>query len=327
MRAALMDRQMLRRSFLPFAAAALAAPAAFAWPDQPVRIVVPFTPGTGPDIIARFVGEQLSPRLGQPVVIENIPGASGNIGSQQVARAKPDGLTLMSSVNTLVMNASLFKNLPYDPVTDFAPIGLTAWGSLVLVANPGQPPNTLAELVAAAKANPRKLTYGSPGVGTPHHLSMALVEQGAGIELLHVPYKGTAGAVQDLLGGQIGYMFLPVHVSAQYIRAGKLKAIAAGSPKRLPQLPDVPTLIEAGLAGADVDMWYGLFAPKGTSRQIVVELNREVAVILTSQEAKSVFEAQGLVPTASTPKVLADIVVKDRARWADVVKSRGIQPE
>jgi tripartite-type tricarboxylate transporter receptor subunit TctC len=326
-----MRAAMHRRALLPFAAATLAAPvalrSAFAWPDQPVRIVVPFTPGTGPDIIARFVGEKLSPRLGQPVVIENVPGASGNIGSQQVARAKPDGLTLMSSVNTLVMNASLFKNLPYDPVNDFAPIGLTAWGSLVLVANPGQPPNTLAELVAAAKANPKKLTYGSPGVGTPHHLSMALVEQGAGIELLHVPYKGTAGAVQDLLGGQIGYMFLPVHVSAQYIRAGKLKAIAAGSPRRLPQLPDVPTLIEAGLAGADVDMWYGLFAPKDTARAIIIQLNGEVAALLTGQAAKSVFEAQGLVPTASTPKALADIVIKDRARWAEVVKSRGIQPE
>ena len=204
--------------------------AAFAWPDQPIKLVVPFTPGTGPDIIARFVAERLSARLGQPVVVENVAGASGNIGSQQVARAKPDGQTLMSSVNTLVMNASLYKNLPYDPVADFAPLGLTAWGSLVLVAHPGQKPNTLAELVAAAKAKPKTLTYGSPGVGTPHHLSMALVETASGIELVHVPYKGTAGAVQDLLGGQIGYMFLPVHVSAQHIRAGKLKAIAAGSP-------------------------------------------------------------------------------------------------
>jgi len=288
---------------------------------------VPFTPGTGPDIIARFVAEKLSPKLGQPVVVENMAGASGNIGSQQVARAKPDGLTLMSSVNTLVMNASLFKNLPYDPVTDFAPIGLTAWGSLVLVANPAQPPNTVAELVAAAKAHPKKLTYGSPGVGTPHHLSMALVEQAAGIELLHVPYKGTAGAVQDLLGGQIGYMFLPVHVSAQHIRAGKLKAIAAGSPKRLAQLPDVPTLIEAGLVGADVDMWYGLFAPKGTPAEVVERLNKEVAAILGSPEAKSVFEAQGLVPVSSAPSALAEIVVKDRKRWADVVASRGISPE
>ena len=161
-------------------------------------------------------------------------GASGNIGSQVVARAKPDGNTIMSSVNTLVMNASLYKNLPYDPVTDFAPISLTAWGSLVLVANPAQKPNTLAEFVAAAKAAPKTINYGSPGVGTPHHLSMALVETETGIELVHVPYKGAAGALQDLLGGQIGYMFQPVHVSATYIKAGKLKAIAVGSPKRLP---------------------------------------------------------------------------------------------
>jgi tripartite-type tricarboxylate transporter receptor subunit TctC len=322
---------MLRRSFLPFAAAALAAPVAFrgalAWPDQPVRIVVPFTPGTGPDIIARFVAERLSPKLGQPVVVENVAGASGNIGSQQVARAKPDGLKLMSSVNTLVMNASLFKNLPYDPVTDFAPIGLTAWGALVLVANPAQQPNTLAEFVAAAKAAPRTINYGSPGVGTPHHLSMALVEVDAGVELVHVPYKGTAGAVQDLLGDQIGYMFLPVHVSAQYIRAGKLKAIAAGSPKRLPQLPDVPTLIESGLKNADVDMWYGLFAPKGTPGDVIERLNREVAAILQSSDTRNVFEAQGLVPTASPPAELGQIVARDKARWADVVAKRGITPE
>src|SRR3954464_16069748 len=292
-------RAMRRRSFLPLAAAALAAPVAFraasAWPDQPVRVVVPFTPGTGPDIIARFVAERLPGLLGQPRGTDNVAGASGNIGREQVARAKPDGLLLMSSVNTLVMNASLYKNLPRGPVTDFAPIGLTAWGSLVLVANPSQPPNTVAELVTATKASPKKLTYGSPGVGTPHHLSMALVEQAAGIELLHVPYKGTAGAVQDLLGGQIGYMSLPIHVSAQYIRGGKLKAIAAGSPRRLPQLPDVPTLIEARLAGADVDMWYGLFAPRGTPAEIVERLNKEVAAILGSPDARTVFEAQGLV--------------------------------
>src|SRR5476649_1742797 len=224
---------MQRRVFLSAAAGGLAAPlalrTALAWPDQPLHMVVPFTPGTGPDMIGRFLAEKLNPRLGQPVVVDNVAGASGNIGSQQVARAKPDGLTLMSSVNTLVMNASLYKNLPYDPINDFAPISLTAWGALVLVANPSQKPTTLAELVTAAKAAPRTLSYGSPGVGTPHHLSMALVEAMTGIEMLHVPYRGTAGAVQDLLGGQIGYMFLPVHVSAQYIRSGKLKAIASGS--------------------------------------------------------------------------------------------------
>lgn len=318
---------MKRRTLLPLVAAMVAASPAFAWPDQPVKIVVPFTPGTGPDIIARFVAERLSTKLGQPVVVENVVGASGNIGSQQVARAKPDGHTLMSSVNTLVMNPSLYKNLPYDPVADFVPLGLTAWGSLVLVANPSQKPNTLSELIAAAKGQPKSLTYGSPGVGTPHHLSMALVETTAGIELLHVPYKGTAGAVQDLLGGQIGYMFLPVHVSAQHIRAGKLKAIAAGSPQRLPQLPDVPTLAESGLKGVDVDMWYGFFLPKGTPTDIVARLNREVAAILDTPEAKAAFEAQGLIPATSTSAALGEIVVRDRARWADVVAKRDIKPE
>ena len=197
----------------------------------------------------------------------------------------------------------------------------------MLVAHPSQKPNTLAELIAAAKASPKTLTYGSPGVGTPHHLSMALVETSAGIELVHVPYKGTAGAVQDLLGGQIGYMFLPVHVSAQHIRAGKLKAIAAGSPQRLPQLPDVPTLAEGGLKGVDVDMWYGFFAPKGTPPELVERLNKEIAAILNSPEAKAAFEAQGLIPATSTPEALGEIVVRDKARWADVVAKRGIKPE
>jgi tripartite-type tricarboxylate transporter receptor subunit TctC len=322
---------MQRRVFLSAAAGGLAAPlalrTALAWPDQPLHMVVPFTPGTGPDMIGRFLAEKLNAKLGQPVVVDNVAGASGNIGSQQVARAKPDGFTLMSSVNTLVMNASLYRNLPYDPIADFAPITLTAWGALVLVANPGQKPATLAELVTAAKAAPRTLSYGSPGVGTPHHLSMALVEAMTGIEMLHVPYRGTAGAVQDLLGGQIGYMFLPVHVSAQYIRSGKLKAIASGSPKRLPQLPDVPTLIEQGLAGADVDMWYGLFAPKGTPADIVARLNKEVAAILDASDAKQVFEAQGLLPATSTPEELGKILVRDKARWAEVVDKRRIVAE
>ncbi len=322
---------MKRRLLLPLLGGLFAAPiafrGAFAWPDQPMKIVVPFTPGTGPDIIARFVAERLSPKVGQPVVVENVAGASGNIGSQQVARAKPDGTTLMSSVNTLVMNASLYKNLPYDPVADFAAVGLTAWGSLVLVANPGQAPNTLADFIALAKAKPRSLNYGSPGVGTPHHLSMALVETDAGIELTHVPYRGSAGAVQDLLGGQIGFMFLPVHVSAQYIKAGKLKALAVGSPKRLPQLPDTPTLIEQGLTGADVDMWYGLFAPKGTPTEVIARLNRETAAILDASDARTIFEAQGLIPTTSTPAAFADIVARDKARWAEIVTKRGIVAE
>ena len=318
---------MRRRAFLPAVAVLLAASSAFAWPDQPIRMVVPYTPATGPDTIARFVAERLAAKLGQPVVVENMAGASGNIGSQAVARARPDGYTLMSQVVTLVMNASLYRNLPYDPVTDFAPIGLTAWGSLVLVAHPSQKPDSLAEFVTLAKAAPRTINYGSPGVGTPHHLSMALVETEAGIELVHVPYKGTAGAMQDLLGGQIPYMFVPVHVAATYIKSGKLKALAAGSPQRHSLLPEVPTLIEQGLKDANVDMWYGLFAPKGTPAEVVARLNREAAEILQSDDARSDFAKQGLIPATSTPAELADIVKRDRDRWADIVAKRGIKAE
>jgi tripartite-type tricarboxylate transporter receptor subunit TctC len=321
---------MNRRQILPLLAGLTAAPllprAAFAWPDQPIRLIVPFTPAGGPDTIARYVAERLSPRLGQPVSVENIPGASGNIGSQVVARAKPDGLTLMSSVNTLVMNASLFSNLPYDPVADFTPISLSAWGTLVLVAHPGQAPATPGALIAAAKASPKTLNYGSPGVGTPHHLAMALVETTTGVELLHVPYKGAAGALQDILSGQIGYMFLPVHVAAPYINSGKLRALAVGSTQRAPLLPDVPTLGESGFPGLDVDMWYGFFAPKGTPADIVERLNRDIVAVLDTPDAKAAFEAQGLIPATSTPAALGEIVVRDRDRWADVVAKRGINP-
>lgn len=320
-----------RRHVLTYAGVVMAATVlsstARAWPDQPMRLVVPFTPAGGPDFIARFVAERLSPKLAQPVVVENLPGASGNIGSLQVARAKPDGLTIMSSVNTLVMNASLFHNLPYDPVTDFSPIGLSAWGTLVLVAHPSQKSATLAELIALAKDHSQSLTYASPGVGTPHHLAMALLETASGIELVHVPYKGSAGAVQDLLSGQVGFMFLPVHVAASYIQAGKVKALAVGSPERHPRLPDVPTLGESGLKDADVDMWYGFFAPKGTPTDVVDRLNREIVAILESPEAKSAFEKQGLVPATSTPAALGEIAARDRVRWADIVAKRGIQPE
>ena len=321
-----MHRRQVLASVAGLAAAPVALRAAFAWPDQSIRLVVPFTPAGGPDIIARYVAERLSPRVGQPVVVENIPGASGNIGSQVVARAKPDGNTLMSSVNTLVMNASLYRNLPYDPIADFAPISLSAWGTLVLVAHPGQGPATLAALIAAAQAAPKTFTYGSPGVGTPHHLAMALVETTTGIELVHVPYKGAAGALQDILSGQIGYMFLPVHVAAAHINSGRLKAFAVGSPHRAPLLPDVPTLNEAGLQGVDVDMWYGFFAPHGTPADIVDRLNTDIVTVLGAPEAKTAFEAQGLIPATSTPAVLADIVVRDRDRWANVVAKRGIKP-
>ena len=317
----------LFRSIL-LSAAALLAGHAHAWPDQPITLVVPYTPGTGIDLIARQLSAHLPKALGQPVIVDNVPGASGNIGSERVARARPDGYTLMVQVNTLVMNKSLYKSLAYDPVSDFAPVALTSWGSLLLVANPeAQKARTLADMVAQAKAAPGKLTYATPGVGTPHHMSMPLLAQNSGIDLLHVPYKGTAGAVTDLLGGRIDFMFLPVHVALQHIKAGKLRALATGSPQRLPQLPDVPTLAEAGARIDNVDMWYGVLAPKGAPPEIVQRLNREIGAVLKQPEVAKAFEAQGMVPATATPAGFGALIAKDAGRWAEVVRRGNITAE
>lgn len=307
---------------------ATGAAAAQAWPDQPITLVVPYTPGTGIDLIARQLSARLPAVLGQPVVVDNVAGASGNIGSEKVARAKPDGYTLLVQVNTLVMNKSLYKSLAYDPLNDFTPVSLTSWGTLLLVTNPNvQKTTSVAQVVAAAKASPGKFTYATPGVGTPHHLSMALLLQSTGTEMLHVPYKGTAGAVTDLLGGRIDYMFLPVHVALQHIQAGKLKAIATGSDKRLAQLPEVPTLAEAGIKGGNVDMWYGVLAPKGTPSAVVDRLNKEIGAVLKQPEVAAAFESQGMVPASSAPGEFKELMAKDAQRWAGVVQRGGITAE
>lgn len=293
------------------------------WPDKPITLIVPFTPATGIDLIARQLSPSLSKTFGQSVIVENIPGASGNIGTEKVARAKPDGYTFLVTVSTLVMNRTLYK-LPYDPVKAFEPVGQTSWGTLVLVTGPKNPVHDVAGLVAAAKAEPGKLTYGSPGVGTPHHLAMALLDGLTGIKMLHVPYKGTAGAVQDMLGGRLDYMFLPIHVALPQIKAGKLKAIAVGSPKRSAKLPDIPTLGEAGLKGANVDMWYGVLAPKGTPKSIITRMNKAVNEALAAPSIAVAFESQGMVPAASTPEQFGALIVKDDKRWAEVIKKAGI---
>ena len=318
----------LTKTFAALFAALGMATAAHAWPDQPITLVVPYTPGTGIDLVARQLSARLPALLGQPVVVDNVAGASGNIGSEKVARAKPDGYTLLVQVNTLVMNRSLYKSLAYDPLNDFTPVSLTSWGTLLLVTNPNvQKTPSVAQVVAAAKASPGKLTYATPGVGTPHHLSMALLLQSTGTEMLHVPYKGTAGAVTDLLGGRIDYMFLPVHVALQHIQAGKLKAIATGSDKRLAQLPEVPTLAEAGIKGGNVDMWYGVLAPKGTPSAVVDRLNKEIGAVLRQPEVATAFESQGMVPASSAPGEFKELMTKDAQRWAGVVQRGGITAE
>ena len=294
---------------------------------NPLRLVVPFTPGTGIDLIARTVGPRLAERLGRPVMVDNRVGASGNIGTEAVVRAAPNGSTLLVSVNTLVMNRSLYPKLPFDPIKDLVPVSQTSWGQLILVSQPKAAYKTAAEWVAAAKAAPGRMNYASPGVGTPHHLSMELLKNTTGVFLTHIPYRGTAPAVTDLLGGQVDIMFLPIHVALPYVKAGRLNALAIGSDKRHPLLPDLPTLAEAGVGRVNVDMWYGIFAPPGTSAFEVARLNKEINDILALDDVKRAFQTQGMDPASSTPEEFKALVEKDAVRWAQLIKTQNISAE
>lgn len=297
------------------------------WPAQPIKIVVPFTPGTGMDTIARAVGPRLSERLGQPVTVQNTPGASGNIGADAVAKAKPDGYTVLMGANTMLMASQLYKSVPFDPVKDFSPVSLAAWGTLMLVSNPKTNLKTLPDLVAAAKAKPGSITFGSPGVGTPHHMAMELFKSRSGLFMLHVPYRGTAGYTQDLLGGEIMVGFLPVHIAQGFVKAGKLNALAVGSPKRHPVSPDVATFGELGVQGVEVDLWYAFFSPAKTPTPVVSRLNTEIATILRLPEVKDLLGRAGMDAAASTTDELTSLVAKDYPRWGEVIRRNGIKAE
>lgn len=312
---------VLALASLPVAAQAPAASQA------PLKLIVPFTPGTGIDIVARTVGPRLAQRLNRPVVVENRTGASGNIGTEAVVRSAPDGNTLLVSVNTLVMNRGLYPQLPFDPLKDLVPVSLTSWGQLLLVTHPQTGFKTAGDLVAAAKARPGRLNYASPGVGTPHHMSMELFKQTAGVFLTHIPYRGTAQAVTDLLGGQVDAMFLPIHVALPHIKAGKMVALGIGSEKRHALLPDVPTIAEAKAGKVNVDMWYGIFAPPGTSADQVNRINRELKDILATPEVRTAFQSQGMDPATSTPDEFKRLVERDADRWLQLVKRANIKAE
>ena len=292
-----------------------------------LRLIVPFTPGTGIDLIARTVGPKLGERLGRSVVVDNRVGASGNIGTEAVVRSPPNGNTLLVSVNTLVMNRSLFPKLAFDPVKDLVPVSLTSWGQLLLVTGKQAGFNSPAELIQAAKQTPGRINYASPGVGTPHHLSMELFKSANGVYLTHIPYRGTAPAVTDLLGGQVDVMFLPIHVALPHIRAGKLIALGIGSDRRHSLLPTVPTLAEAKAGDVNVAMWYGVFAPPGTPADLVQRLNREIKDILTGADVRAAFETQGMDPASSTPEEFQRVVESDALRWAKLIKTQNIRAE
>jgi len=290
----------------------------------PIKLVVPFTPGTGIDLIARTIGPKLAERMGRPVIVENKPGASGNLGTESVVRAPPDGSTLLVTVNTLVMNRALYPKLSFDPVNDLAPVTLTSWGQLVLVASRQSGITSARQLIERAKQKPGAINYGSPGNGTPHHLAMELVKKQAGVFITHIPYRGTGPAVTDLLSGQIDVMFLPIHVALQHVKAGSLAALAISSDKANPLLPDVPPLRSLGLGALDVEMWYGVLAPKGTPKDLVAKLNRDLQDALATPDVKSAFETQGMTPAHSSPEEFRALIERDAVRWADLIAAQKI---
>jgi len=306
-----------------FAALAIGA-SAQPYPTKPIRLVVPFPAGGTTDVLARAAAQKLTETLGQPVVVDNRPGAGGNIGAELVAKSPPDGYTLlMGTVGTHAINPSLYPKMPYDHVRDFVPVILVAGVPNVLVINPALPVNSVQELIAYAKANPGKLNFASSGNGTSIHLSGELFKTMAGVQITHVPYKGSAPALQDLVGGQVQLMFDNLPSALALIKGGRLKALAVTSKERAPALPDVPTMTESGLPGFEASSWFGLLAPAGTPQPVVAKLNAEIAKWLASPEAKEKLLAQGANAAGGTPEDFTRHIAAETAKWQKVVKESG----
>ena len=293
------------------------------YPSKPVRIVVPYAPGGGVDIVARAVGQELTKRLNQQIVIENKTGAGGNIGSDSVAKAAPDGYTLLMASPANTINSSLYTKMPYDPARDLAPIALIATVPTVLLANRSLPVKDVKQLVALAKAKPGALTYGSGGSGTTEHLAGEMFKAAARIDMLHVPYKGGAAVLTDLVGGQIALMFVNQVFALQHIKAGTVKALGVASKERSPALPDVPTFAEAGYPDMLVAVWWGVMGPAGMPKEVVAQLNREIGAALSSPEMKERLQTLSARPIGGTPEQFAAFFTDETARWARVVKSSG----
>ena len=308
-------------------AASVAAPldaSAQAYPGKPITIVVPFAAGGTTDILARVVGQALTKELGQPVIVDNRAGAGGNIGGALAAKAAPDGYTLfMGTVGTHAINQSLYKKMPFDPIKDFAPLTRVAMVPNLLVAHPSKPYKNVKELIAYAKANPGKVNFGSSGSGSSIHLSGELFNAMAKVEMVHVPYKGSAPAVSDLIGGQIDIMFDNMPSAIQHVRAGKLRPLAVTTAKRSPELPDVPTIAEAGVPGYEATSWFGMFAPAGTPAPVIAKLNGALVKVLADPEVKKKLAEQGAEPYAEKPEQFAEFIRKETAKWSKVVKDSG----
>ena len=318
----------MKRIALAAAALLFAGSAAAQYPDKPIRLVVPFAPGGVTDTSGRVVAEALAKRLGQSIVVENKAGASGNIGTQQVATAAPDGYTLVLGFDgTLVINPHVFANFPFDVQKDLAPVGKIGDATLIIVAHPSFPAKTLPELIEYSKNDPKGVSYGTSGVGGTPHIAGELLRQKTGARLTHVPYKGGGQAMTDALGGNIPMVFTAVAGAMQHLKAGRLVPIAVSSYKRQPSLPDVPTFIEAGVPDFEASSWVAILAPKGTPRAIVDKVNRELNAVLTDPAIVEKLGTLGIVATPGTPQQLADQIRNDLAKYEKVVKAAGIKAE
>ncbi|MCY1257434.1 hypothetical protein D9M68_170920 [compost metagenome] len=303
------------------------AQASEAYPQKPITLIVPWAAGGSTDILARVLSEHLTRSLGQPVIVDNKPGASGNIGAAMVARAKPDGYTLLvGSMSTHAMNPALMQNMPFRGVEDFTPLGLLAYVTNTMVVHPSVPAQNVKELIAYAKANPGKLAYASAGSGSTNHLSAALFEKLAGVQLLHVPYKGGAPAVVDTVAGQTQLLFSAGTQTLPHVRAGKLRLLAVTESRRSPLLPNVATVAET-LPGYELAVWYGAFGPKGMPADLTARLNREINAVMSMPEVKAKMNAIGVETTTSTPQQFGTILRRDADRYGKLIRELGIQGE
>src|SRR3954464_2370314 len=302
------------------------AAAAQDYPSRPLHVIVPYTPGTGADILSRVLGPKISEHWKVGVVTDNRPGATGNIGATEAAKAAPDGYTLLVTATSFTTNPAL-KPAPFDPVKDFAPIALLATGALGVYINPQVPAKNMREFITLVKSQPGKLYYSSPGNGGPQHLAMELLKLETGMDIVHVPYKGAAGAISDLVGGHVQAMVSALQTVAPHVQNGRLRMLAVMSAKRAEAFPDVPTLKEAGAPDLEVETWYAMFAPAGTPAAIVARVNRDVNELLKESDVREVLARQGLDPAGGTPEVLGQRVQRELANWTRVVKAAGIKAD
>jgi tripartite-type tricarboxylate transporter receptor subunit TctC len=321
-------RRLIAILIVALLAGAAGVAAAQSYPARPIRILVPFPPGGGPDVLARLVADKLAITLGQRVFADNRPGAGGNIASEAAAQAAPDGYTIYLAAHPpFTLNPILYTNVPYDPVKDFAPIALLGSQWFVVTVNPALPVRTIQEFVAYAKARPGQLSYGSSGPGSPQHLGMELIKLALGLDIVHIPYKGASASIVDLLSGQIPAAFTSLAIARQHYDSGKLVPLAVTSRQRQPDLPNLPTIAETEIPNYEVTAWFGILAPAHTSREIVGLLNREIVAIMHQPDVRERMVALGLEVQTSTPEEMAAVIKSEIATWSRVVKQANLKIE